>query len=224
MAAAGVAYHVGREARSQYDENGTACRSACCIIAIISAPCRNRSTPIVVPGDPTSGLLPRISAEPPGEYGAADNKVQAYCFRMCLTNCPENRVPFPKPAGYDPTQYELLLRVLQAGWRETFEKFDPLPNRKTDTNNHGPFSTDNIGRNYDYPEADYARRREIIREHETYQQGLDVLSGQRSARARRCAHCRERSGGWPGTNSSTTDIGPTNSTFAKRAAWSVGSS
>ena len=47
----------------------------------------------------------------------------------------------------------------------------PIPNRKTDTNNHGPFSTDNIGLNYDYPEASYERRREILKEHETYQKG-----------------------------------------------------
>jgi hypothetical protein len=91
---------------------------------------------------------------------------------MCLTNDPKNRVPFPKPQGYDPGQYELLVRVLEAGWREGFKKFDPIPNYKTDTNNHGPFSTDNIGFNYDYPEASYDRRREIIKEHEVYQQGL----------------------------------------------------
>jgi hypothetical protein len=81
-------------------------------------------------------------------------------------------VPFPRPAGYDPARYELLLRVFAAGWRETFDKFDPIPNRKTDTNNHGPVSSDFIGGNYDYPEADYARRREIIRAHVEYQQGL----------------------------------------------------
>jgi hypothetical protein len=62
--------------------------------------------------------------------------------------------------------------VFETGWRQTFNKFDPIPNRKTDTNNHGPFSTDNIGRNYDYPDASYERRREIIAEHEQYQQGL----------------------------------------------------
>jgi hypothetical protein len=84
---------------------------------------------------------------------------------------PENRVPFPKPAGYNAKEYELLLRILNAGWRETFDKFDPIPNWKTDTNNHGPFSTDNIGRNWDYPEATYERRRQIIQEHITYQQG-----------------------------------------------------
>src|SRR5690606_37669673 len=128
--------------------------------------------PYVTPGDPTSGLLPRISADPPGEYGAGDHRVQAYCFRMCLTDDPENRVPFAKPEGYDPGQYELLARIYEAGWNETFNKFDPLPNRKTDTNNHGPFSTDNIGYNYDYPEASYERRQEIIREHENYQKGL----------------------------------------------------
>jgi hypothetical protein len=97
--------------------------------------------------------------------------VQAYCYRYCVTDHPDNRLPFPKPDGYDPKQYELLLRVYAAGWRETFDKFDPVPNRKTDSNNHGPFSTDNIGFNYDYPEASYERRREILKEHEAYQKG-----------------------------------------------------
>jgi hypothetical protein len=129
-------------------------------------------SPYRTPGDPSSGLLPRISPDPPGEYGAADHRVQAYCFRMCLTNDPRNRVPFAQPVGYDASQYELMIRILEAGWREGFQKFDPIPNHKTDTNNHGPFSTDNIGFNYDYPEASYERRREIIREHEVYQQGL----------------------------------------------------
>ena len=94
-------------------------------------------SPYVIPGDPHSGVLPRISTEPPGAYGDGDKKVQAYCFRMCLTQVPENRVPFTKPAVYDPKEYELLLRIFAAGWRETFEKFDAIPNAKTDTNNHG---------------------------------------------------------------------------------------
>jgi hypothetical protein len=116
--------------------------------------------------------LPRVSAEPPGENGQGDRRVQAYCYRMCLTNVPKNRLPFQKPEGYDLREYELLARVFATGWRETFRKFDPIPNGKTDTNNHGPFSTDNIGMNYDYPEASYHRRREILREHEQYQKGL----------------------------------------------------
>jgi len=80
-------------------------------------------------------------------------------------------VPFPRPEGYDPLQFELLLRHLQAGSRHVFGKFDMLPDLKTDTNNHGSFSTDNIGMNYDYPEASYERRREILQEHKRYQQG-----------------------------------------------------
>jgi hypothetical protein len=126
----------------------------------------------VVPGDPSSGLVPRVSSDPPGVKGEGDHRVQAYCFRMCLTNDPENRIPFPKPAGYDPAQYELMKRVFDAGWRGTFGKFDPIPNHKTDTNNHGPFSTDNIGMNYGYPDGTYDQRRAIIAEHESYQKGL----------------------------------------------------
>jgi hypothetical protein len=126
----------------------------------------------VVPGDSSSGVLPRISTSFPGVNGEGDDKVQAYCFRTCLTKHEDNRIPFPRPEGYDSTQYELLLRVFAAGWRETFNKFDAIPNLKTDVNNHGPFSFDNIGMNFDYPEASYERRTEIIKEHETYQKGL----------------------------------------------------
>jgi hypothetical protein len=171
MAAAGVDYHVGRESRTQYgeDHNGvqTGVRHHRHHFGMVDRPI----SPYRVAGDPKSGVLARISTEPPGAFGAADHRVQAYCFRMCLTDIPGNRVPLPKPEGYDPAQYELLLRIFDAGWRDVFGKFDPLPNHKTDTNNRGPFSTDNIGYNYDYPDASYERRREIIREHETYQKG-----------------------------------------------------
>lgn len=168
MAAAGVSYHVGRESTSKYGEKWNGVQTG---VLHHGHWFKKPIDPYVVPGDASSGLLPRISADPPGEYGVGDHRVQAYCFRMCLTNADENRVPFAKPEGYDPKQYELFVRVLDAGWRDAFNKFDPIPNHKTDTNNHGPFSTDNIGMNYDYPEASYERRREIIKEHETYQKG-----------------------------------------------------
>jgi len=171
MAAAGLDYHVGREARAQYHEELNGVQTGVLHHRHHFGVLKAKISPYVVPGDPKSGVLPRISPEPPGEFGAADKKIQAYCFRLCLTDDPSNRVLFAKPAGYDASQYELLLRIYAAGWTETFGKFDPIPNHKTDTNNHGPFSTDNIGMNYDYPDASYARRREIIREHETYQQG-----------------------------------------------------
>lgn len=169
MAEAGVSYHVGREANSVYGEewNGVQVGTLHHHHWFTSA-----ISPYRIPGDPSSGVLPRISVEDPGIKGEGDHRIQAYCFRMCLSNHPENRVPFSKPEGYDPDQYALLLRVFDSGWRETFNKFDPVPNRKTDSNNHGPFSTDNIGMNYDYPEASYERRREIISEHEQYQKGL----------------------------------------------------
>jgi hypothetical protein len=89
-----------------------------------------------------------------------------------MTNHPDNRLPFPKPANYDSTQYELLLRSLLTGRKDFFQKFDAIPNKKTDTNNHGPFSSDNIGMNYEYPDGSYEKRKEIIQEHKDYQMGL----------------------------------------------------
>ena len=172
MAAAGVSYHVGREANAQYGEQWNGVQVGILHHRHHFGVLKEGISPYVVAGDPNSGVLPNVSSDPPGEYGQADHRVQAYCFRMCLTNHPANRIPFPKPDGYDPNQYEILRRVLVAGWRELFDKYDPIPNLKTDTNNHGPFSTDYIGMNYDYPNASYERRREIIQAHRRYQQGL----------------------------------------------------
>ena len=169
MAAAGVSYHVGRESTAQYNEQWNGVQTG---VFQHGHHFKSNISPYKIEGDPASGLLPRISAEPPGEYGAADNKIQAYCYRMCMTNHPENRVPFPKPENYDSTQYELLVRDFATGRKDWFEKFDDIPNRKTDTNNHGAFSSDNIGMNYDYPEASYERRQEILKEHQNYQAGL----------------------------------------------------
>jgi hypothetical protein len=169
MAAAGVSFHVGREACSVYNETWNG----------VQADARHHGhffkdkiDPYKVPGKPESGLLYGISPEPIAPNCTGDNKIQTYCFRLCMSNHPDNRVPFLKPENYDPAKYELLGRVFDAGWREWFGKFDIIPNRKTDTNNHGPFSSDFIGMNYDYPEANYERRKEITKEHEDYQKGL----------------------------------------------------
>ena len=167
LAKAGVSYHVGREANSVYDEtlNGVQLGSK---KHQFNAPV----DPYVVPGDPRSGLLPGVHAGGPGEHGQADRRVQAYNFRMCLTDDPANRLPFPKPAGYDPLRYELLRRYIDAGVFDALGSNLPMPNRKTDANNNGAFSTDNIGMNYDYPDGDYATREKIFQEHVTYQQGM----------------------------------------------------
>jgi hypothetical protein len=169
MAAAGVSFTVGREANATYGEtwNGNQ-------VGVLHHGhyFKKPVSPYVVPDKPESGLCSGVDASAPGTRGEADKCVQAYCYRLCMTNFEPNRIPFPKPDGYDPKKYELLARVFEGGWREHFGKFDPIPNHKTDTNNHGPFSMDYIGANYDYPEASYERRKEILKDHENYQKGL----------------------------------------------------
>ncbi|MEL7336639.1 MAG: FAD-dependent oxidoreductase, partial [Planctomycetota bacterium] len=169
MAAAGVAYTVGRESTDQYGERLAGYR-----------PERNDHnhrfikdvSPYITPGDASSGLLPGIVSGPQPESGSQDDGVQAYCFRMCLTDDPANRITIEKPDGYDPLEYELLLRNFEAGDHRLPLKIDPMPNRKTDINNNCAVSTDYIGQNYDYPTADYATRRKIFARHLRYQRGL----------------------------------------------------
>lgn len=169
MAAAGVSYFVGREANSVYGETWNGVQKG---VFHHGHYFKDNIDPYKIPGDPSSGLLPRISSETPGDNGTGDKKIQAYCFRLCLTQHPDNRVPITKPEGYDSTQYELLARLSATRWNEFFGKYDAIPNLKTDVNNHGPMSFDNIGMNWDYPDASYERRREIIDEHIRYQKGI----------------------------------------------------
>ena len=174
MAKAGVSYTVGREANSQYGEtyNGVQLRDKHQFLDGID--------PYKTPGKPESGLLWGISPERVDAQGAGDKKVQAYNFRICLTSNPRNKIEITQPEGYDASKYELLLRVLEKEPNRPFNlilKPDIMPNQKTDINNNGPFSTDMIGMNYDYPEADYKRRAQIQKEHELYIKGLLYFIG-----------------------------------------------
>jgi hypothetical protein len=168
MAAANVSYTVGREANSVYGEtlNGVQTRQAKYHQFVPGV------DPYVQKGNPASGLLPFLDPEGPGPEGAGDKRVQAYCLRMCLTDHPDNRIPFHKPADYDPLWYELLLRNFEAGESGMPWINSSMPNRKTDTNNRTGFSTDFIGQNYEYPEATYDQRERIAARHRLYQQGL----------------------------------------------------
>jgi len=127
--------------------------------------------PYVRRGDASSGLLPGIKREPGVEF-SGDRKVQAYNFRMCTTDVPENRRDWEKPANFDERLFELALRNAEAGDQRISWAAGWMPNRKTDTNNNFAVSTDFIGANWDYPEADYATREKIWQAHEDWQKGL----------------------------------------------------
>lgn len=167
MAKAGVRYHVGREANSVYGEtlNGVQIQQS------IHHQFTKKVDPYVKPGDTSSGLLPGIEKDPGVEF-SGDRKVQAYNFRMCTTDVPENRRNWEKPANYDERWFELALRNVEAGDMRISWSPSWMPNRKTDTNNNFAVSTDFIGMNWDYPEADYETRAKIWKAHEDWQKGL----------------------------------------------------
>ena len=175
MAKAGVSYHVGREANSQYGEtwNGVQTTDKHQFPAGVD--------PYNVPGKPESGLIWGVTTEKLAPNGTGDNKIQAYNYRMCLTDNPANRIAITRPARYDSTKYELLLRQIQQKtpgeltWN--LMHFVAMPNRKTDINNCGGLSTDMIGANWTYPDADYAKRDRIIQAHEDYTKGFFYFVG-----------------------------------------------
>jgi len=174
MAKAGVSYTIGREANLVYGEtyNG--------VQLMEGHQFPDGIDPYKIPGTPSSGLLWGISDAALAPQGSGDKKVQAYNFRICLTNNPSNRIAISRPANYDSTRYELLLRYIdktQPKDLKPFLKMDLMPNAKTDINNKGPFSTDMIGMNYNYPEADYETRKQITKAHENYTKGLLYFIG-----------------------------------------------
>ncbi|WP_332004873.1 FAD-dependent oxidoreductase [Chitinophaga sp.] len=181
MARAGVSYMVGRESSSVYNEsyNGVQVQPPATPQHGNQVP--DGVDPYKIPGNPSSGLLWGISNAKLAPIGSGDNHVQAYNFRICLTDDPANRIPITRPEDYDSSRYELLPRYIAKlttpnDIREIL-KFDLMPNHKTDINNGGGFSTDMIGRNWEYPDGDYTTRERIRKEHELYNKGLLYFIG-----------------------------------------------
>ncbi len=168
MAGASVSFHVGREANSVYGEtiNGVQNAATSNVVAGLD--------PYLVKGNPASGLLPGIKASV-APNGTGDGGLQAFCYRMCLTNNPTNRVMVAKPANYQDADFELVLRAVEAGQTQ-FLKNDFMPNAKTDTNNSGGVSTDSIGKNWgpgwDWPTLNHQQRAALAAEHAYCQLGL----------------------------------------------------
>lgn len=166
MAKAGVSYTVGREASSQYDES---------LAGVYPAKFVGTNTqsidPYVKKGDPTSGLLPYIEEiDNVGKKGSEDKKMQAYTYRVTLTNEPKNRVQIQRPANYRPLWYEYIIRTIQLDTSIQLTKIitiTPMPNRKTDTNH-----LDFIGASHDWPEAGHDERQRIAQTHKDYAIGL----------------------------------------------------
>lgn len=169
MARAKVSYVVGRESNKDHHETYNGYQ------VMTGHQFPDGIDPYRIKGQRESGLLWGISPASPREAGSGDKMVQAYNFRICLSDDPANMIPITRPDNYDSTRYELLVRLMEKEPDRPFNRIlkpDMMPNRKTDINNNGPISTDMIGMNYDYPEASYEERAKIIRMHEDYTKGL----------------------------------------------------
>lgn len=170
LARAGVSYHVGRESNSTYKEiyNGIQFGGA-------HHKFETWIDPYVIEGDKDSGLLKgvtELSLDEIGFNGKDDTSIQAYNFRVCLTKNEKNKIPFPKPPSYDPDRYMLLLRYIHAGFWDAMNLHTMMPNGKSDLNNFGGFSSDNIGMNYEWPDGSYEKREEIFQDHFNYNLGM----------------------------------------------------
>jgi hypothetical protein len=168
---AGVSFVVGRESNVEFDEQGNGNTGVARKNQLPGG-----IDPYVVKGDSSSGLLAGVRSSAGGKRGEGDDRLQAYCYRMVLTDEPGNRVAIEKPAGYDEAAYEVLFRAIEAGQKGGFFKTSPMPNRKTDSNNTGGISTDFIGMNYgddwNWATLDHQGREALAAKHRDWQLGL----------------------------------------------------
>jgi len=188
MAAAKVSYIVGRESTVQYGEplagyhpmpirprTVEVMESDCPSIGG-KGPSYIHGTPVSISGVNAQGQpIYGVYAAPKLEPGSADKRTQSYNFRICVTQRPDIRVPFPKPANYNPTHYELLRRLIQAFPGIRFGRLFHLgniANGKYDLNAQGLFSTDYPGANFGYPDGDAATRAAIWQDHTNFTQGM----------------------------------------------------
>ncbi len=201
LAAAGVETIIGREPNARYGEtkNGIRGENTYRQFAV-------RVDPYRVPGDPSSGLIATIQDESLGTPGDGDHRIQAYCFRACLTKNPANRIPLGQPAGFRREEYEIYLRYLRAGGK-LFAPQANLPNGKTDLGSWHDLSANLYGMNHGYPGGSWEDRRRIYEEHRRFTAGLfwflandsEVPEATR-AQWRGWGLCRDEftdNGGWP---------------------------
>lgn len=166
LAAAGVSYTIGREANSLYKETRNGIRAE-----TTHAQFEVKVDPYVIEGDPNSGLIATVQDESLGEPGSGDHRIQAYCFRMCLTQDDNNKIPFTKPANYNRDNYTIYLRYLKAGGK-LYTPVKGLPNGKTDMGAWHDLSHNLYGMNHEYPDGSYSQRKEILQYHRDFTQGL----------------------------------------------------
>jgi hypothetical protein len=164
--AAGVSSYIGREPNSLYHETKNGIREK-----TTHAQFTVKVDPYKTPGDPASGVIRTIQDEPLGTPGDGDKRLQAYCFRMCLTKDPKNRIPFAKPANYDEENYEIYKRYVKAGGK-LWKPGGSIPNGKTDQGSWHDVSANLYGMNMEYPGGDYATRKRVYDEHLSFTQGL----------------------------------------------------
>lgn len=166
LKAAGVSYRVGRESRDLYQESLAGRRE------ILRS---NHQVNFAISPWKDGRLLPHITAEEDlTPTGAGDGKIQGYCFRLCLTDVPENRLPIPRPERYDREDYELIRRCFEVGGEkvQNILGIKPMPKGKTDINAGYPFSLNLLGANQDYPDGSPSRRKEIWQQHLDWAHGL----------------------------------------------------
>ena len=174
MKAADVSYAIGRDGRARYGESWSGRREI--------LPGNHQLLAAVPALDPSGRPLPYVQPyERVVAIGEGDGRIQAYCYRLCLTRDPANRLPIPRPERFDPARFALVYGYLKSlGERATLGHFlgiSEMPNRKTDINAGGGVSTNLPGASWEYPEASHARRAEIAREHLDWAHGLVWILG-----------------------------------------------
>lgn len=162
LAAAGVKYRVGREARTEFSES------------LAGAIYPKDKVGVKVTTE-SGKLFPLVNSKKLSPEGAGDKRIMTYSFRLCLSADPDNRVPFAKPANYDRKQFSIFSAYYKANPAVRIPiDFYPIPGNKFDGNNGIALQVSSglVGENYKYPEAKPKKRQKIWDAHQHFTEGL----------------------------------------------------
>lgn len=169
MKRSGVKYAIGRESKAEFGEEAAGIR-------FDKTPRKARTV------DGAGNLLPGISAWAKDlKEGDAHRGVMNYNFRLTVAKDPQLQVPIPQPQQYDAARYTLLANWLrdQAAQKRGVKLRDIIDlygrrNGKFEMNNKQAaiVSLGHFGGQFDYPDANYAARERIFRDHLDYTLGL----------------------------------------------------
>lgn len=175
--AGGIDYAWGRESSSEFNESLAGVQ-----LLDESNESFDKQNLTIVATFPNGTLLPGITSDPLLPVGSADDRLMAFSYFPCVTSNASNSIPYPRPVGYNPDDFTLLLRQIEGVVANG--KYPNGPDLSYFSESHyystpgndklllccgvGPVNCDEPDLNHGWATANYTQRQAIAERHKYY--------------------------------------------------------